>query len=315
MMTFDLLLVLLTFALGFTLLRASLCSVACVRSWMLQDDARSMYGLTMAVSAAGIVLLTLVLVLPTKVMLPVNPWLWATPLWQRVVLGGLLLGAGSLINGACYLGSIAYLGTGNLNYLFTLLGMGISLRLHNHLPNWSSMMLPAADRQMGNKTVAGLNIFIALLLLASWRMRNAAKPSLALWSVPVATALCGALAALVFAGHPNWTYGNVLESLAYADMRAVDWPACASALALFSGAIISALLLGRLQLKRIAVGKALRCLLGGALMAYGAVLIPGGNDSLLLWAIPGLTQYGVVAYAVMLASIALATGVERHLRG
>ena len=41
-------------------------------------------------------------------------------------------------------------------------------------------------------------------------------------------------------------------------------------------------------------------------MGCGAALIPGGNDNLLLWAIPGLTLYGVVAFGLMLAVIALA---------
>ena len=38
-------------------------------------------------------------------------------------------------------------------------------------------------------------------------------------------------------------------------------------------------------------------------MGVGAALVPGGNDMLLLWAIPGLTVYGALAYAVMLATI------------
>ena len=39
-------------------------------------------------------------------------------------------------------------------------------------------------------------------------------------------------------------------------------------------------------------------------MGCGAALVPGGNDSLLLWAIPGLTLYGTLAYFLMLATIA-----------
>ena len=40
-------------------------------------------------------------------------------------------------------------------------------------------------------------------------------------------------------------------------------------------------------------------------MGCGAALIPGGNDRLLLWAIPGLTLYGVLAFGLMLAVMAL----------
>ena len=40
-------------------------------------------------------------------------------------------------------------------------------------------------------------------------------------------------------------------------------------------------------------------------MGLGAAVVPGGNDTLLLWSIPGLTLRGGLAYAVMLATIAL----------
>ena len=39
-------------------------------------------------------------------------------------------------------------------------------------------------------------------------------------------------------------------------------------------------------------------------MGIGAAQVPGGNDLLLLWAIPGLTIYGVLAYGSMLLLIA-----------
>ena len=45
----------------------------------------------------------------------------ATP--AGAITGGLLLGFGALINGGCYLGSVLYLGSGNLNFLLTLVGI------------------------------------------------------------------------------------------------------------------------------------------------------------------------------------------------
>jgi uncharacterized protein len=50
--------------------------------------------------------------------------------------------------------------------------------------------------------------------------------------------------------------------------------------------------------------RGLRCAGGGLIMGCGAALVPGGNDSLLLWAIPGLTIYGALAYLFMLVTIA-----------
>jgi hypothetical protein len=38
-------------------------------------------------------------------------------------------------------------------------------------------------------------------------------------------------------------------------------------------------------------------------MASGAQLVPDGDDTSLLWSMPGLTLYGVVTYVAMLAAI------------
>ncbi len=50
-------------------------------------------------------------------------------------------------------------------------------------------------------------------------------------------------------------------------------------------------------------------------MGCGAALIPGGNDILLLWAIPGLTAYGLVAFALMLAVMGLGFAVRVRWTG
>ena len=50
-------------------------------------------------------------------------------------------------------------------------------------------------------------------------------------------------------------------------------------------------------------------------MGFGAQIIPGGNDTLLLWTIPGLATYGALAYGTMIAVIAIGllakSGIER----
>ena len=39
-------------------------------------------------------------------------------------------------------------------------------------------------------------------------------------------------------------------------------------------------------------------------MGAGARMIPGGNDTMMLWSIPGLAHHGVAAYRVMMLTIA-----------
>ena len=56
-------------------------------------------------------------------------------------------------------------------------------------------------------------------------------------------------------------------------------------------------------------------LCGGILMGIGAALVPGGNDVLLLNAIPGLSPHALPAYLAMLAGVAIALMVVKWLGG
>lgn len=260
-MAVDALLLLLTFALGGVLSRISLCAVAGMQQFIAARDHAGLQRLLLAASAAGAVLLMLACAAPDRVLLPGE-----APFHAGIILGGLLLGAGALLNGGCYLGSVLYLGSGNVNFLFTLAGMATGSRL--------------AETRWPGPAAAGL------------RMTMGAWP----------------LAGLVYARHSEWSYGAVLESLAHARFSAMDWIANLSALLLFAGAVTGARLQGRFRLQPPAWRPAARCLAGGAVMAYGAAQVPGGNDMLLLWAIPGLTLYGTLAYGSMLVAIAAGLG-------
>ena len=115
----DGLLLLLTFVLGALLSRVSLCAVAAVQQFIVRHETEGLRGLALAAGGAGLSLLLLAALLPQSVSLPAD-----SPLQFGVLTGGMLLGLGAMINGGCYLGSVLYVGTGNLNFLFTLAGIG-----------------------------------------------------------------------------------------------------------------------------------------------------------------------------------------------
>jgi len=94
------------------------------------------------------------------------------------------------------------------------------------------------------------------------------------WPRAFALSAAGSLAGLMFARNPDWTYAVAIDQLSHVAERTVDWPGLVAPVALFAGAVL------------------------------GALMIPGGNDTLLLWWIPGITVYGFVAYAVMTGTIA-----------
>jgi hypothetical protein len=286
----DTLLLLLTLALGAVLARVSLCAVAGVQRVMSMRDYSGVQRLALAASGAGVVLLALAGIAPGSVLLPA-----ALPFHAGVVAGGVLLGLGALVNGGCYLGSVLYLGSGNVNFLLTLAGIAAGARAAEALALSPAGSAGGARAATGYAWIAGTLLFALLAVLLLWRARPASR-----WLALGA----GVLAGLVYARHPGWSYGTVLDALAHGRYSRIDWSSNLSALLLFAGALAGAWLSGSFRLQRPEWRRGLRCAGGGLIMGCGATLVPGGNDSLLLWAIPGLTIYGTLAYFLMLATIA-----------
>ena len=79
--------------------------------------------------------------------------------------------------------------------------------------------------------------------------------------------------------------------------------ALVAVIASVAGAITASVRQGRLRLQRPTAAGILRSIAGGALMGIGIGLIPGGNDALILAAMPTLSPGGVVAYLVMTTTI------------
>jgi hypothetical protein len=287
----DTLLLLLTFALGALLSRVSLCAVAAVQQWVGARDSAGLRRLALAASGAALALLLLAGLVPRHVWLPAD----AAP-GAGVIAGGVLLGLGALVNGGCYLGSVLYLGTGNLNFVFTLAGIGAGLRLAMNLLPPSVDATSGLRMAMGPVWILGLLGFALAIVVLVRSARVVAWPAL----------LAGVLAGLVYARQPGWSYGALLQSLLQGRPGLMHWRDNLPAVTLFAGAVAGALVAGRLHWRRPGLVRALRCLVGGTAMGVGAALVPGGNDTLLLWAIPGLTVRGTLAYATMLATIALA---------
>jgi len=297
----DGLLLLLTFTLGALLSRVSLCAVAAMQQLVVGRSASGLGRLLLAASGAALSLLLLAGLLPGSVWLPVD-----APLRAGLIAGGALLGLGAMINGGCYLGSVLYLGTGNLNFLFTLAGIGIGLRATAALFPASIGVTSGLRMASGPVWIVGVCVCVVVIVLLIRTDRSTSR-----WLV----LLTGLLAGLVYARRPGWSYGGVLQSLLQGRVGLMTWRDNACALLLFTGAVAGAVASGRARWQPPEWHRSLRCAAGGLIMGAGAALVPGGNDMLLLWSIPGLTVYGALAYAVMLATIGagllLAAGHKR----
>lgn len=306
--------ILFALGLGFALQRASLCSVAAVQQWLVERHPDRMIGVAVAVCFSGVTLLGAAAFWPASVGLPVR--LAVTP---TIVLGGMLLGLGSALNGACFVGSIVRLTAGELNYAFTLLGLGLGL----HVAEAYSVQAPRVGAALPVPRAAILLLPISVfLVLGTAALLHRARRALSSGGLnpgaranPLWPAATGILAGLLFVQLPDWNYSAALAQLVAGQARllweAPPWPT----LALFAGAAWSARRAGRFAWRAPSLAAGALCTVGGIVMALGAGLVPGGNDTLLLWSIPGLALHAAVAYGIMVLTIAGLIHGHRRLAG
>lgn len=231
------------------------------------------------------------------------------------VAGGVLFGLGAYGNGACLFGTVARLGSGQLAYAATPLGLFLGSlaagRLHvAEETHASSFVLEASA--LGVTTT--LVLIVLRLCAHSAEIRRTRRPILAHLATPhVATTIIALAFLVVFATAGAWDYAELLRALG---QRAfADWlPKSLLALALFAGAIAGGWTSGRLKLVAPAPARVVRCLAGGGLMGAGAALIPGGNTGLALLGMPLLQPYAWLAFATICVTIYLAIRLTRLRR-
>ena len=80
----------------------------------------------------------------------------------------------------------------------------------------------------------------------------------------------------------------------------------AMVLALLGGAVLGGWIAGVLRWQPPGLSTVVRCLIGGAMMGYGALLVPGSNDGLIMFGLPLLLAHAWVAVGTMALTIAAA---------
>lgn len=289
--------------IGLSLGHGGTCSVAAARRLALRGEIGPTLGLLLALGAAGCVALPLAWASDGAARLPT-----AAAVDWRVFLGGALLGVGAMANGACLLGSLTRLGDGETRLLALPAGLAFGF--------WAAAsvgLAPAAAATRGAfgepSAAGGLMIvgFLALAIAAIVAIRGTGPAPGRL--VPASIAL-GVFGAVLFLLRPGWSYADILHQRFAATMQLAGATGTGAALATIAGAAMAAVRRGTFRLRSPAPFAVARSFGGGALMAVGAMLVPGGNDALLLAAVPTGVPSGAVAYAVMTATVMLIAVVE-----
>lgn len=325
-MTWHLFLALILVAgMGFAAHRASLCTVRAVMEVMTSGTAY------MLASFAKAVLWTIAISGSLIVVFSITPQpvLTRLPFWATM-LGGFIFGVGAAVNGGCSFSTLQRLADGELVMLVSLIGMLLGFV---GIAHWLTGMPGTSLRTVATTSHWQNTWSIGLLsLLWLWGLREAihlwrahsGDPGLLArllsnrYRLSSAAAVLGISGGTLYAIQGAWTYSNFLRGETTSWLGAGPAPATGQALllaALIGGMLLSAWHRGALRLRLPNLSELPARLAGGFLMGVGGTLVPGGNDTLLLAAIPTFSLQAIAVFGALLAGVAATLSVMRWRMG
>ena len=303
--------------MGFAIQRGATCTVAAVDELLSKRRVHRLVAMLEASLwvAGGLALAQLAHLAGSM------PGGYAVGAWT--VIGGVLLGLGAWVNGACVFGAVARLGSGQWAYAATPLGFYVGCL------SVSPLFAPtAASKRIDSSPLFQVSGLFAVLFVAfvPWRLRPGLlalrRPDRfhglrqSVWAPHAATVVIGIsfVITLLLAG--RWAYTDVLADLARAMggkpvTEVVSLLPLLLLLALYVGALIGGITAGLWRSTGVSAVQLLTCFAGGAVMGWGSLLIPGSNDGLILIGIPLLRPYAWLAFASRFAAIAVAMQISR----
>jgi toxin CptA len=292
--------------MGYAIQRGATCMVAAVDEVMTKRRADRIIGLLEAAAwVAGSVLAWRLL--GGAETLPIG-----YPATPATVAGGLLLGLGALVTRACVFGAVAKFGSGDWAYVLTPVGFFLGCATI-----WP-LIGKFPEMHVASPLFDATWLMLPFAALVTWRVIEALRAGRSgvfaayIWTPHRATTVIGIVFAISLIAIGPWAYTYALLSLAQGKTAGVLVKFLLLA-ALFGGALVGGWTAGLLKARAPTRETVLRCLGGGILMGWGSLLIPGGNDELLLIGIPLLQPYAWLAVVSMAAGIATGRALEGRL--
>jgi uncharacterized protein len=301
--------------LGFAAHRASVCAVRAVAEVVSSGTAHMLLSIGKSALWVAAVTSGAILLMPS-----VSGSLIGWPLTGAAVLGGFLFGVGAAVNGACAYSTMARLVDGEGGMLVTLVALAFGVLCCVMLADWHWLEPPIPMRRLASDLTAWP--LVPALILASWGIYEAVR----LWRLrPVAASfrslvfarqyrlssaamLIGLASAAIFLIYGSASYTMTLQQ-AIEGLRGVHgFPRTERWILFFAvmtGMLLSTVQRGSFHLDWRPRRLWLRNVLGGLLMGFGVALTPGGNDALVLYAIPTLSWHALPAFLAMLLGIAV----------
>ncbi|SDB14467.1 YeeE/YedE thiosulfate transporter family protein [Bauldia litoralis] len=314
----------LAFILGFAAHRASICMVRAVAEI---QHSRTGY---MAASIGKTILWIVLVTLPVFWLAESSgPYLGGWQLTAWAVAGGFLFGAGAGINGACAYSTMTRLMDGEGRMAATVIGFTIGIVVFTMLIDAGRIAAPIPAQPDVDRLVdwaafivVGLGVLAAYEMLRLWRSRpkDASVASLILarqYRLSTAALLIGLAGATIFLLFGSAGYTSTFE-VVIQGLFGKTAPATGRWLLLL--AVLGGMLTSSLERRSFSLDVRprpdwLRHIGGGVLMGMGTALAPGGNDVLVLYAIPVLSPHALPAFAAMAIGVVAGLLIMRRAFG
>ena len=308
-MLFSLVVILISFFVGFAMKRGGLCTYAAVLQ-IVNDKRMERMMVFLGVAAWA-----------TLIILPLH-WLYPTQIALSsshsnlliALIGGGVLGLGAYLNRGCFFGTFVALVSGNINYLVTLFGLSVGVVFTNLYLN--NIVPSTVETSVVSMTSTSAYVWLTVMILFAFFMlfsiklkkENFLKKLTGLeilsWQSVFSMIVIGLGGALLYATVSGWNYSDVLTNttlkLISTQSMGASTTALLSTISMVIGGITAAVLAKEFNISKLHLPLVLGCFVGGTLMGSASMFIPGGNDGLLLKGIPSLAPHALVGYASML---------------
>ncbi len=311
------------FLLGFAAHRSSLCAVKAVAETMTTGRVVMLaffFKITIWVVSLSVLGLALF-----GISAPVVHW----PATLSSIAGGLLFGVGATANGGCTFSTLRRLGDGETNLAATVAGWLAGASIERSVLSGHSPVATRIDMQdlvsgpAMKVAVAAAGVFLiwqTIVIIRSFPTRAPLARALLApnYRLSAAAALIGAASYLIYVNLGAWSLTSVILSTAAPSTfpptasLPVHWLTLAFTLA---GMIASSALRRSFSLSGPKPGRLAVHGGAGLAMGFGAAMMPGGNDTLILYGVGFLSPHALPAFASIFAGVALTFLVARRFGG
>lgn len=311
--------------LGFAAHRASVCTVRAVAEVLSTRRAYCLASFLKSVLWVLVVTLPLIWLMPRTGGAPSA----MQASWLSVG-GGLLFGMGAALNGGCAFSTLTRLADGQIRMLVTLLGFVGGTVMAVLTIQWLAIPSPLPVSSPIEPLPQVARIGIVLLwgwaIYEIWRLWSTRPSGQALrhllssnqYRLSTAAALMGLANGLLFYLHGPWAYSGILRKSSEGLVATGEAPSSVRLLLMLgvlAGMMASKFQRGSFRLDARVNWNWPVSLVGGTLMGFGAELVPGGNDVIILHGMPMLSQHAVPSYLALLLGIAVVLLAMRAVIG